>query len=252
MFYKIIKNTTFIGVGNSNDLRRWQPKHQIILVCDENKAEYIQVGDLLYHDDWMLWPKNDILVSQNAAVIQISREEYDALVSVEEHEIEPEQEPVDEQSGEFVDPVEETTLEYAVNKKVAELSKVCNQVIEAGFEMICDDGEIHHFTLNTQDQLNLITLSTQVAAGMTAIPYHSDGELCRFFSVNEVTQLLQKATEHKTYHVTYFNVLKNYVKHLNNIEDVAAVYYGMEIPEEYMSDVMKYLIQNNTGINGVE
>ena len=46
----------------------------------------------------------------------------------------------------------------------------------------------------------------------------------------------------QVYHTTYFNSLKMYILSLDNIEDVGAVFYGMEIPVEYQSDVLKYLL----------
>ena len=44
------------------------------------------------------------------------------------------------------------------------------------------------------------------------------------------------------YHTTYFNSLKHYIESLDTIDAVANIQYGVEIPETYQSDVLKYLL----------
>lgn len=56
------------------------------------------------------------------------------------------------------------------------------------------DGETHHFSLTTQDQLNLITLSAMVSQGAEQVPYHADGELCKFYSVSDMLAIINQAT----------------------------------------------------------
>lgn len=104
------------------------------------------------------------------------------------------------------------------------------------------DGQSYHFSLTTQDQLNLITLSSLVVSGQTEIPYHADGELCRYYSVEDINTILNTTTAFKTYHVTYFNSLKAYVESLATIEEISAIEYGCVIPEEYQSDILKDLV----------
>jgi predicted DNA-binding ArsR family transcriptional regulator len=47
--------------------------------------------------------------------------------------------------------------------------------------------------------------------------------------------------KHKTYHTTYYNSLKNYINSLQTIEEIAAITYGIEIPDEYKSEVLKVI-----------
>ncbi len=93
------------------------------------------------------------------------------------------------------------------------------------------------------NQLNLITLSSLAASGQTEIPYHADGELCRYYSAQDINTILNTATAFKTYHVTYFNSLKAYVESLATIEEIAIIEYGCEIPEEYQSEILKELLE---------
>ena len=52
---------------------------------------------------------------------------------------------------------------------------------------------------------------------------------------------MDSVTAHKTFHVTYFNSLKVYINAMDNITDISAVQYGVEIPEEHQSDILKDL-----------
>ena len=46
----------------------------------------------------------------------------------------------------------------------------------------------------------------------------------------------------KTYQVTYNNSLKTYINSLEKITDISAITYGIEIPVDYQSDVLKALL----------
>lgn len=244
-YYKIMTDSEFIGVGTTLSLRRFQKKHQILLTCDESQAQYIQYKEKLYHTYWMLPITSDKYAYEEVTVVKIEKSEYDILLnsieSGDEIVIEPEiTEP--EQEEEYIDPNTQLTLEYVKEQKIATLNATCNQVITNGFDAILSDGQPYHFSLTTQDQLNLITLSSLVASGQTEIPYHADGELCRYYSVQDINTILDTATAFKTYHVTYFNSLKAYVGSLTTIEEVSAIEYGCTIPEEYQSDILKDLM----------
>lgn len=240
-YYKLINGETFVGIATSLDLRRYQHRHKILLVCDEAKAQYIQCDDKLYHGRWMLPIATDIINYDIVDVIQITQEEYDILFeSIEtgkEVIIEPEEEPQIEE----ISPQEDVTVEFVKENKISEMNAMCNKTIVAGFDTVLSDGKSYHFSLTTQDQLNLISLSTMVESGETAIPYHADGELCRFYSVEDIKIILEKATQFKTYHISYFNSLKAYIESLDKIESIRAIVYGIYIPPEYQSDVLKIL-----------
>ena len=244
-YYKLINNSEFIGIGTTLDLRRFQTKHKILLACDESKAQYIQFNETLYRALWMVPETTDTLESIELSVIEIDKSEYDALFeaikSGEDVEIENEQQE-DIYDVPVVDENEVVTVEYVRTAKIAEMSNICNKVITNGFDAQLSDGNTYHFSLTAQDQLNLITLSSMVASGETAIPYHADGELCKFYSADDINIILASATAHKTYHVSYFNALKAYIEALETIKDISAIEYGVMIPEAYQSDVLKVLI----------
>lgn len=243
-YYKLINGSTFVGIATQHDFRVFQHKHNIILACDEQAAQYVQCGEVFYRANWMVPVTTSRITYETVEVIRIDKEEYDILyeavakgedIVVEPETVEPEVDvPV-------VDPNEEVTVDYVKSAKIAEMNATCNKVIENGIDVMLTDGQIYHFSLTTQDQLNLITLQSMIVAGETAIPYHADGELCRYYTVEDISIVMDSATAHKTFHVTYFNSLKVYINALDNITDISAVRYGMEIPEEYQSDILKAL-----------
>ena len=116
---------------------------------------------------------------------------------------------------------------------------MCRNTIEAGFDLELR-GETKHFSLATQDQLNLMSLNV-MAQTQSLIPYHADGEECDFYTAEEINEIIDTANAFKIYHTTYYNALKGYINSLETIEDIAAVTYGMEIPEEYQTNVLKAL-----------
>lgn len=248
-FYKLISGETFVGIVTQHDFLRYQQKHRILLSCDEEEAQYVQYEGKLYRDNWMVAVNTDTLIYDTVSVIAIDESEYgillDAISTGKEIEV-----PAEEEIAPDVPETEEqpdVTIEYVRNMKIAEMSYICNKAIENGFDVTLSDGKEYHFSLTTQDQLNLITLSTMVASGENAIPYHADGELCKFYSAEDVTAMLAAATAYKVYHVSYFNALKMYIEALPTIEDVGLIQYGVEIPEEYQSDVLRTLLADSTG-----
>jgi hypothetical protein len=46
-------------------------------------------------------------------------------------------------------------------------------------------------------------------------------------------QIVAAATQFKMYHTTYYNALKAYINSLNNIEEIAAITYGIELPQAF-------------------
>lgn len=249
-YYKLISGTNFVGIATQHNFREFQHRHSIILACDEERAQYVQCGDVFYRADWMVPVTTDKVSYETVELVRIEKEEYDILLAAvekgEEIEIEQEQnEPVEE--APVIDPIEEVTLDYLKEAKINEMSYVCNQIITNGFDVILSDGNQYHFSLTTQDQLNLITLSSMVANGETHIPYHADDELCRFYSAEDINTIITTATQFKTYQVSYFNTLKMYINSLKRKKSVAAVQYGMAIPEEHQSEVLKTMLAANGG-----
>ena len=240
-YYKIIYNNAVIGVASSKQFIRYSPVTNSLARCQKDQGQYITYKGGLYRDSWMkpIYTEIDCI---EAEIISITEDEYNilfaALQTNEEIEVQ-ESEDIIPQEPEII--IDNPTIEFVRTSKINEMSYTCRQTIEAGFDLELRN-EIHHFSLNTQDQLNLITLSA-MAQTQSLIPYHADGEECIFYSNEEIDAIVETATAFKIYHTTYYNALKGYINALETIEEISAITYGTEIPDEYKSDVLRALEQ---------
>lgn len=213
-YYKIIKNKEFIGVGTTLNLRRFQSKHQIILICDETQVQYIQLGDVFYRANWM-WPENtDGIKYEIADVIRIEKDEYDLLLKAVEtnEEIVIEEEPVVEAEQVIV---ENPTIDYVRASKIAELKRDCNKTIANGVDIKLSDGETRHFSMSLEDQINLLTMA-----------YLSDETV---YSTEDMKTIIAETNAFKNNHIAKFKQLKDRVNSLNTIHEVSAVNYHEEV-----------------------
>ena len=233
-YYKLIDDGVFIGVGTSTDLRRFQTKHRIILSCDESQAQYICFGGELYRASWMLPVCTDTVSCRVVEVVPIEENEYSIFKQADESD----NILIEEDEVEVTTAVADDTLEALIAAKISEMSTTCRLAITDGFSVVLSDGEKHHFSLTTQDQLNLMGVMAMVAAGETSIPYHADGELFCYYAAEDIITINTAATEHKTYHTVYFNSLKSYIKSLGSVSEIADITYGVDVPEEFRSEVL--------------
>lgn len=238
-YYKIIDNNVVIGVINSNNFIEFQPVTSCFLRSNEEHGEFVSYNGSLYRDTWMkpiAWQTNYIQVQ----LIEIDEETYNIFIAAIEHNEElPQEETEIPQQDEIINPIDVASLEFIRASKINEMSLACRRAIENGFDLELHEGT-RHFSLTTQDQLNLMSLSA-LAQTQSLIPYHADGEECTFYTSEEINLIMQTATELKIYNTTYFNALKEYINALDTIEEISAVTYGVDIPEEYKSDVLKIL-----------
>ena len=240
-YYKIIIDSEIIGVCTSNDYFCFQPKHQMLIRTIEDKVEYIECNNKLYHAGWMRPITNELYYYTPAVILEIEEQEYNILAPISEPIpiVEEEEDIPEEPVIEPVDVVGEITIDYVRTAKLNEMSNACRAAITSGIDLQLR-GETHHFSLSTQDQLNLMTLSV-MAQTSDEIPYHADGEEVIFYTADEINQIVAAANAHKIYHTTYYNALKSYINALDTIEEISAITYGTEIPEEYKSEVLKAL-----------
>lgn len=138
------------------------------------------------------------------------------------------------------------TLEETKEEKVTEMNNTQQSVIQQGLDITLSDGTVERFTLKDQDQTSLMGLQTLVAQGIERIPWHTadQSEHCKYYSNADMAIIAEKALQFITYHVTYFRDLRIFIRSLQTKEEVQNVTYGMEIPLEYQSEVLKdFLVQ---------
>lgn len=242
-YFKLISGDKIIGVATSQNCRCFQQKHGVMLFCDLNDAQYLECNGVYYHDDWLRSIKGNPVDYQMVSIIVIEKDEYDALsqafeiqeeITILTAEPELESDNPDEPN---------ITLDFIKEMKIQEMSNICHKNIVAGVDVVLSDGISHHFSMELEDQLKVQALALKAErGGNTLLAWHPDNELCQFYSANDILAIFHALETLQTVQTTYFNSLKNYIKSINNIEEVSKVQYGMEIPAPYQSDVWKYIL----------
>ena len=149
----------------------------------------------------------------------------------------------DPDSGEVLPPEPYVpTLAELQSVKKREISQACERIIYSGVDVTFTDGSVEHLSLTEHDQLNLFGKQVQLAAGAEQLEYHSDGQPCRYYSAADMQTIIAAAMQHVSYHTTYCNAVNMWIAGCESTEEVQAIYYGADVPEEYQSDVLKAYI----------
>lgn len=123
--------------------------------------------------------------------------------------------------------------------KLEFISSTCHSIIESGIQVGGD-----HYSLTTNDQMNLSKLATQAAmAPQLPIFYHADGKLCRQYTPEEILMISQLCVNWVTYHTTYNNFVKAYIKSLSDFEKITAFNYGSRIEDDELDRQMEAIIE---------
>lgn len=246
-YYKLIKENQIIGVINSNDFVIYSPITDCFLGATDLNGEYACYNNKLYRSTWMS-PTVQTVKYEEVLIISITKEEYDTFISAikTNQEIENnktqeeiEEEEIEREINSSVDNITEATLDFIRQSKLSEMSYKCRKAIENGIDIEVK-GEKRHFSFTTQDQLNLMSLST-MAQTSDIIPYHADGEQCIYYTAAEINTIIAAMNNHKIYHTTYYNALKAYINSLETIEEISTITYGTPIPDEYKTEVLKVI-----------
>lgn len=139
--------------------------------------------------------------------------------------------------------VDDYDLEQIRTLKKSEISDACEQTIYNGIDVEMSTGT-QHFSLTEKDQINIFGLQATIESGETRIEYHSDGNPCIYYSVEDIQKLIAAAMEFVKYNTTYCNSLNVWISKETNAQTISEMYYGMEIPEEHQSEVLKNYIKN--------
>lgn len=144
----------------------------------------------------------------------------------------------------------EDSLPVVRAAKLKEISEACNSMIIAGIDLELTEGTVH-FNLSIEDQSNIANLFRVVELGGTEFPYQSDGGVCRIYTAAEIAQIYVAAQTMITSQITYHNELKMYVQSLETAEDIAAVQYGMTLPDPYLTEMNEKLAVAQAQMNAI-
>lgn len=145
--------------------------------------------------------------------------------------------PVDENN-----PTTDAMMSLLKTAKLNELRNYCNGAIEAGVDVSTSNSgnATEHFSLDSYDQNNITNMFYSVMAGVEEYPYHADGKECTTYSKSDIVAIYVAAQSMITYHTTYNNMLRVLVNRTTDINDLAGIVYGMELPED-----LNALMQSN-------
>ena len=194
-----------------------------------------------WNGDIVLYTAGDIECATLAGWTTVYRDEGQTVYLSDDGSVY--QTPDPDTGGEILppEPYEPTLVELQAAKK-REISQACETAIYSGVNVKLSDGSTEHFSLTEHDQLNLFGKQVQLAAGAEQLEYHSDGQPCRYYSAADMQTIIAAAMQHVSYHTTYCNAVNMWIAGCESTEEVQAIYYGADVPEEYQSDVLKAYI----------
>ena len=251
MYFKVINDDKIIGVVTEVDFCRYQTKHGVILLTDIDHGEFVMLNEVLYRDNWLKLPPVTTIDYVEAKITRIEQDEYDALAEAlkTEEEIVVKEEPEEPVELE-IQPEDTTTIDYIIDMKVKEMRRECHNVITNGVDVQLSDGNTYHFSMAIEDQINLQNLVIRAQSNENdSFPWHDDNGLCKFYSSADILLIYNEFEELKTYHTTYFNSLKHYILSLTDINDVKEIQYGITVPDEYQSEVLKHLLEQDKEVS---
>jgi hypothetical protein len=142
----------------------------------------------------------------------------------------------------------ELVLAQARQSKINQLSRQCKTFISAGFSITLSDGESYSFKLTAEDQLNLMSIESQLNAGAETVIYHATSQPCRIFSRDDMLKVIKAFRHHVTYHTTYFNVAKQYINSLTDMEKINNFSYGIDVSATIKDRTVKQILRNGADL----
>ncbi|MBR3972985.1 MAG: hypothetical protein IKJ99_03395 [Oscillospiraceae bacterium] len=240
MFVKVVRDGVIIDAVKDLCCCKYVKRSGMVLRCNakDTPSGIIseRTGEIYQVEGWALFPK-DVTTAGVVTIEKIDEIEYDALVKALEVTgpvAEPEEDPEIPANA---------TIEFVKEAIIKRMSAACNTAITNGVDVVLSDGVKYHFSLKLEDQLNLMSLQSLILSGAEVVPYHADGEECSYFSAEDFQRVATAATQWKIYQESYFNNLRLYIQSLTTIPEIMEVEYGMPIPDEYVTDVFRTIMQ---------
>lgn len=220
--YKIIYNELVIDVIDKPKYLRYLTKSGRTVLTDKTSAHCIMSsnGKDIYILDGIMLP-----VDKGWKTVRIQAITENEFISLKE-----------KLKTNNIVYADKNEIKQARNKKLTELSNECKNSITKGVSVLFSDNKYHDFELTIEDQLNLLTIDTEIKSGKTDILYHEKGKSCQVYSAEDISLLIKAANKHKTYHTTYYNMLKQYINNLEDIEIINGISYGSELPFEMVDE----------------
>ena len=140
------------------------------------------------------------------------------------------------------------TIDEIRKIKISNLSSICNKQIINGVD-IDIDGTIEHFSYSDEDQTNIKELFDLAVQTNVPMYYHSDGNCCKLYTVDQIIAIYTTAAMNKMHHITYFNQLKMYLRSLEDSETICDIEYGYELTGKYLDTYNSAMVQVKASID---
>lgn len=217
--YKIIYNNLVIDVIKEPKYFRYLTKSGRTVITDKTSAHCVMGSDskTLYLLQGVNRPEGKDW--KEVKLVPISKSEFNTLTDL----IKNEQSIC----------ADKNELNLVRTEKIQELSTACRNSILNGVSVLFKDQKYHTFELTVEDQLNLMMIDSEIRNGAKEILYHEKNKVCQIYDAEDIQHLLNTVNKHKTYHTTYFNILKCYIYSLHDINIIKNIQYGMTLPDEY-------------------
>ena len=225
--YKIIREGQVIDVVRNPNFVRFLPSGHIAFT-DKSSAQGI-----LSSDNKTVY-SFDSTTASAVKIYEISLHEFNRLNGL----LNSAQKPT----------ASEKELIAAREAKIAELSTICKEKIVEGFSIKLGDNKTYCFRLTIEDQLNLISLESQLNSGTETFVYHATNQPCRCFSKIDMAKIIATFKRHISYHTTYFNIAKQYINSLTDIEQVTTFYYGTDVSNAAEGYIIKQILKNGGNV----
>lgn len=223
---KIIKDDKIIDVVRVPRYVKFLPTGHIA-ITDKTTAQGIVGSDT--KSIYSFIPTTANVVGM-VTVESIAQEEFDRLSALLSDEIEIS--------------ASEDKLAEAKSVAIRKLSNKCKSCITEGINVRLSDGEIYNFRLTTEDQLNLMLLEGQLIAGNESFLFHATNQPCRFFTRTDMTKIIATYKRFITYHTTYFNIAKQYINSLLDVDKVKEFVYGTDLTHLVLDKTIKQILRN--------
>ena len=141
-------------------------------------------------------------------------------------------------------------LPTLTEKKVRMANDTCQSLIYSGIDVQLTAGT-EHFSLEPNDQTNIDSMFTAVTLGASQYPYHSDGNQCTLYSAQDIVTLYVAYKTFVTKQTTYCNFLKIWINRETDMNTIAGIMYGSELPEDLASQMNEILASADEEIQNV-
>ncbi len=139
------------------------------------------------------------------------------------------------------------TLSEIQEYKCREIQNEISRFIEKGTDV--EFGEItEHFSLTALDQINIAKLAYRAEALNISVPYHSDKNICRIYTPEEMSLISLITDAFISQFTTLINAYNIWIRRCATPEEVLAITPTSILPEDLQTNMDKILKSLNSGI----